>query len=239
MTTAESALRHDLAAAFRLAAIYGMTDLIFTHFTARVDEDSFLMNPYGLMFDEITASNLVKVDREGLLRESSQYLANPPAFAVHIPVHSNRPDARFVLHTHTRAGCAVAAQREGLLPLNQISMEFVGRIGYHPYGGLDFDAAEQGRLAHSLGDYPALILRNHGLLTVGETIAQAFIRMHYLNRACQIQVDALAGGAEIVLPDAELVRVAGEDLNADSEAQELAWEALLRQLQRVAPDFAN
>ncbi|MBK6019163.1 class II aldolase/adducin family protein [Streptomyces sp. MBT53] len=185
MSSEELRLRRELAAVYRLVAHFRMTDLIFTHISARLPgpEHHFLINPYGLLFEEITASNLVKIDLSGHPVEESPHPVNPAGFVI-----------------HTRAGCAVAAQKSGLLPLNQISMEFYGRLGYHDYEGVALNLAEQRRLVGDLGGHPAMILRNHGLLTVGETPAQAFLRMYYLDKACEIQTTATATGTPLLTP---------------------------------------
>ncbi|MGR3937360.1 class II aldolase/adducin family protein [Streptomyces sp. BRA346] len=249
-TSAEEVrLRRQLAAVYRLVAHFRMTDLIFTHISARVPgpEHHFLINPYGLLFEEITASNLVKVDLSGHPVVETPHPVNPAGFVIHSAVHASRPDAHCVLHTHTKAGCAVAAQEEGLLPLNQISMEFYGRLGYHDYEGVALNLAEQQRLVADLAGHPAMILRNHGLLTVGETPAQAFLRMYYLDKACEIQVAATAGGAKLVMPPPDIRaltarQLAGEDAGSDlqdDKAYDLAWSALLRLVERVAPDYKD
>jgi len=195
-------LRQELAACYRLIAHFRMTDLIFTHISVRIPgpHHHFLINPYGLFFDEITASNLVKIDLQGQAVEPSPYAVNPAGFVIHSAIHGARDNAQCVLHTHTKAGCAVAAQRDGLLPLNQISMEFYGNVAYHDYEGIALDLDERERLVKDLGDKPVLILRNHGLLTVGETVQQAFLRMYYLEKACEIQLAAQAGGQALVIP---------------------------------------
>lgn len=240
----EVQLRRELAAVYRLLAHFRMTDLIFTHVSVRVPgpEHHFLINPYGLMFDEITASSLVKVGLDGNLVEESAYQVNPAGFVIHGAIHAAREDAHCVLHTHTKAGCAVAAQRAGLLPLNQISMEFYNRVGYHDYHGIALNTAERESLVADLGSNPALVLRNHGLLTVGRSPAEAFLRMFYLEKACEIQIAAQAGG-ELNLPSEELAeytarQFAGEVVDEfnDDRAYELAWEALLRMLDRIAHD---
>jgi len=243
----ELRLRRELAAAYRLVAHFHMTDLIFTHISLRLpgDQHYFLINPYGLLFEEITASNLVKIDLTGRLVEDSPYSVNPAGFVIHSAIHRARADAFCVLHTHTTAGCAVAAQASGLLPANQMSMEFYNRVGYHDFEGVALNLDEQKRLVDDLGSYPALILRNHGLLTVGQTVAQAFLRMFYLHRACEIQVAAQVGG-QLHLPPPDVAdftarQLAGEVENdvQDDEGLELAWTALLRLLERVAPDYAS
>lgn len=245
----ELELRRELAAVYRLVAHFRMTDLIFTHISMRLPgpEHHFLINPYGLLFDEITASNLVKIDLQGEPVEPTPHPVNPAGFVIHSAVHAARPDAHCVLHTHTRAGCAVAAQRDGLLPLNQISMEFHRRVGYHDYEGVALNFDEQQRLVADLGDHPALILRNHGLLTVGETAQQAFLRMHYLERACEIQVAAQAAGtANLITPTEEVAEYTARQLAGDAEgdfqdvdADDLAWAALLRMLDRTCPDYKD
>ena len=243
----ELRLRRELAAVYRLVAHFRMTDLIFTHISVRLPgpEHHFLINPYGLLFEEITASSLVKIDLSGQAVEASQHPVNPAGFVIHSAVHAARADAQCVLHTHTRAGCAVAAQQHGLLPLNQISMEFYGRLGYHDYEGVALNLAEQRRLVADLGSHPAMILRNHGLLTVGETAAQAFLRMYYLDKACEIQTTATAAGSPLVVPSPDVCeltarQLTGEDDSSDlqdDKAYEFAWAALLRLVERVAPDY--
>ena len=179
MNPTEQRLREELAACYRLIAHFRMTDLIFTHISVRLPgpEHHFLINPYGLMFDEITASSLVKIGLDGRAVEDSPHLVNPAGFVIHSALHAARADAQCVLHTHTRAGCAVAALACGLLPVNQISMEFYGRVAYHDYEGIALDLAEQKRLVADMGDKSVLMLRNHGLLTVGASVAPAFMRL--------------------------------------------------------------
>ncbi|GAA3384474.1 class II aldolase/adducin family protein [Cryptosporangium minutisporangium] len=257
----EWALRCELAAVYRLVDHFRMTDLIYTHISLRLPgpEHHFLINPYGLLFSEITASSLVKIDLDGNPVDPppavpTGFGVNPAGFVIHSAVHRARPDAHCVLHTHTRAGCAVAAQRDGLLPLNQMSMEFYGRVGYHAYEGVALSLAEQERLVADLGPHPALILRNHGLLTVGGTAGQAFLRMYYLERACEIQVTAQSTGVPLVLPEPEICERAarqltgeplddpelgGEDDYVDADAGALAWGALRRLADRIAPDLAT
>jgi ribulose-5-phosphate 4-epimerase/fuculose-1-phosphate aldolase len=250
MDATEYDLRCELAAVYRLVAHYRMTDLIFTHISLRLPgpDHHFLINPYGLLFDEITASSLVKIDLAGNKVEESPYPVNPAGFVIHGAIHAAREDAQCILHTHTRAGCAVAAQAHGLLPLNQISMEFYGRTAYHDYEGVALSLDEQKRLVDDMGQNDVMILRNHGLLTVGRTPGEALLRMINLDKACQIQVDALSGNPELVLPSDELARrtaaqLAGEDTEGDdfvdTLALDLAWEALFRQAERIAPDFRD
>src|SRR3984957_37179 len=202
----EARLRRELAAVYRLVAHFKMTDLIYNHISVRLPgpEHRFLLNPFGLLYEEITASNLVVVGLDGTLLSDGPWKVNPAGFVIHSAIHEAREDALCVLNTHTKAGCAVAAQAHGLLPLNQMSLEFYNRVAYHDYEGIALSNAEKTRLVADLGAHPVLILRNHGLLTVGKTPGEAFLRMFYLERACEIQVDALAGGTPIVIPPPEV-----------------------------------
>jgi ribulose-5-phosphate 4-epimerase/fuculose-1-phosphate aldolase len=244
-------LRTELAACYRLIAHYRMSDLISTHISVRVPgpEHHFLINPYGLFFEEITASSLVKIDLQGAKVEDSPYPVNPAGFVIHSAIHRAREDALCVLHTHTKAGCAVAAQEEGLLPVNQISMEFYGRVGYHDYEGIALSFDEQKRLVADLNDNSVMILRNHGLLTVGESVSQAFLRMYYLEKACEIQIAAQAGGT-LRFPADDVCRRTERQFNepgkdvaegelSDPDANRMAWAALLRLVERIAPDYKN
>jgi ribulose-5-phosphate 4-epimerase/fuculose-1-phosphate aldolase len=244
-------MRQELAACYRLIAHYKMSDLISTHISVRIPgpEHHFLINPYGLFFEEITASNLVKIDLDGNKVEASIYPVNPAGFVIHSAIHRAREDAQCVLHTHTKAGCAVAAQECGLLPVNQISLEFYGRVGYHDYEGIALDFSEQQRLVADLGTHSVMILRNHGLLTIGDSVKQAFLRMYYLEKACEIQIAAQAGGA-LRFPADEVCRRTERQFNApgqdvaegelsDPDAVQFAWDALLRLLDRVAPDYKH
>jgi ribulose-5-phosphate 4-epimerase/fuculose-1-phosphate aldolase len=246
----ELRLRRELAAVYRLVAHFRMTDLIFTHISLRLPgpDHHFLINPYGLLFEEITASNLVKIDLSGNPVEPTPYPVNPAGFVIHSAIHAAREDAHCVLHTHTKAGCAVAAQQGGLLPLNQMSMEFHNRVGYHDYEGVALNLDEQKRLVDDIGGHPALILRNHGLLTVGGSAAQAFLRMYYLEKACEIQVTAQAGGVPLTVPSPEVCEYTARQLAGEAEADsdfqdedayELAWAAMLRLLDRIAPDYKD
>src|SRR5256884_3555601 len=196
--------RVDLAAAYRLVAHYGWDDLIFTHLSARVPgpEHHFLINPYGMMFEEITASSLVKVNLEGQIVMSSPYFINPAGFTIHSAVHAAREDALCVVHLHTDYGVAVSAQKNGLLPVSQQSLFALASLAYHEYEGLALKEAEKSRLVADLGDKMNMILRNHGLLTVGKTAAEAFLSMYILERACRIQILAQSG-ASTLLPVSE------------------------------------
>ena len=243
----ETEVRRELAAVYRLVARYQMTDLIFTHISARLPgaEPRFLINPYGLLFEEVTASSLVVVDLDGEVLEPTPYSVNPAGFVIHSAIHAAREDAHSVLHTHTRAGCAVAATEEGLLPVNQMSLEFYGRVGYHDYEGIALNLEEQQRLVANLGDHPALILRNHGLLTVGGSPREAFLRMFYLNRACEIQVAASSAGT-LRLPPPDVCDYTARQFRGEAQvdmvddlASDLAWAALLREVERHHPDYAD
>ena len=241
----EQQLRRELAAVYRLVAHFRMTDLIFTHISLRLPgpDHHFLINPYGLLFEEITASSLVRVDPDGNPVDDLGARVNPAGFVIHSAIHRAREDAHCVLHTHSRAGCAVAALDEGLLPVNQMSLEFYNRVSYHDYEGIALNLDEQKRLTADLGDSNALILRNHGLLTVGQTAAQAFLRMFYLDKACEIQIAAAAAG-RLRLPPHEVCEYTAQQYEGtvvgdygDPEGMELAWAALLRLAERVAPGY--
>ncbi|HSE76977.1 MAG TPA: class II aldolase/adducin family protein [Alphaproteobacteria bacterium] len=234
--------RVNLAACYRLAGYYGMTDQIYTHISARVPggAEHFLLNPYGLLFDEVTASTLVKVDLDGRVVDDTGLGINPAGFVIHSAIHAARRDAGCVIHTHTRAGMAVAAQKNGLLPLTQHAMRFWRRIAYHDYEGVALDFEERQRLVRDLSEYKAMILRNHGLLTVGATIREAFELMYYLERSCQAQIDAMAGGAELNVPPPDVCeRTARQFERPGRAAVERDWPALLRLLDRIDSSFRN
>ncbi len=254
MTDAEWRQRVDLAASYRLVAHFGMDDRIYTHISARVPdtEDQLLLNPFGLWFSEVTASNLVKVDLEGnVVDDPGGYGINKAGFTIHSAVHAVRHDLDCVLHTHTRAGVAVSCLEEGLLPLNQQALQFHGRIAYHDYEGIALDLDERDRLTADLGDKQVMILRNHGLLTGGRSVAEAFKLMYGLNRACETQIDILACGRELVWPtgdvqektvgqfdafydDRETAKMSGGD-----DAQDMEWQAYLRLLDRLDPSYKS
>jgi ribulose-5-phosphate 4-epimerase/fuculose-1-phosphate aldolase len=238
---AEWAVRVNLAACYRLAAHFRMTDLIYTHISARVPgpEPHFLINAYGLLFDEITASSLVKVTLAGEVVEDPTGLGiNPAGYLIHGAVHGARHDVGCVIHTHTTAGLAVASQKRGLLPLTQHAMRFTDRLAYHDYEGIALDPDEQQRLVRDLGAHDAMILRNHGLLTCGPTVHDAFDLMMHLERACQAQVAAMAGGAELNLPPPAVARkVAAQFARPGRRAPANAWAALLRMLDRIDPGY--
>lgn len=241
--TKEQHLREDLAAAYRLLALFGMTDLIYTHVSVRLPGPghNYLVNPYGMLFEEITASSLVVVDADGISQQDTHWPINPAGFVIHSAIHRSRADAACVLHTHTLAGMAVAAQAQGLLPLNQISMEFYQRVGCHGYEGVaaDDNLSERERLERDLGDNCALILQNHGLLTVGTSVAHAFARAYYLEQACRIQIAAQSSGAALhIPPESEILR-ARQQLEGDEDQGRLVWQALRRKLDREQPDYVD
>ena len=236
VSPAEWEARIDLAAAYRLVAIYKWDDLVFTHITMRVPDagDQFLINPYGLFFDEITASSLVKIDLQGKKLQDSPFEVNPAGFVIHSAIHAARHDARCVMHTHTLNGVAVSAQRAGLLPISQHSMFTLGSLGYHDFEGPALNDDEKPRLVADLGDKSSLILRNHGLLTVGETVADAFVAMYYLESSCAIQVRAQAGGELIPVPKEVL-----DQAVARTRQGPRVWPGLLRRLDRLDPSYKN
>lgn len=237
----ERELREDLAAAYRLIAHYGMTDLVFTHLSVRIPGEThrFLVNPYGLLFEEITASSLVVVDADGEPAQETSWPVNPAGFVIHSAVHRARDSAQCVMHTHTLAGMAVAAQQGGILPLNQMSVEFVDRVAIHDYEGIaaDDNMTERERLVHDLGDKPCMILRHHGLLTVGRTVAEAFYWMWYLEQACRIQLAAQSAGVPLALPAPEVVRRTRAQFMDSPTKGWLPWQALRRKLDREQPDY--
>jgi ribulose-5-phosphate 4-epimerase/fuculose-1-phosphate aldolase len=235
-------LRTSLAACYRLVAHFRMSDLTYTHISARLpaQEESFLLNAFGLLFDEVTASNLVTVNAEGKVLDDPTTLGiNPAGFVIHSAVHAARPDIACVLHTHTMAGMAVSAQEEGLLPITQHAMRFHERIGYHEYEGIALDMAERERLVRDLGRHKAMILRNHGLLTCGSSVAEAFNLMYYLERACQAQVAATSGGRALHMPSPEAMRTTATIFEGAGPAIANDWNALLRMLDRLDPSYRN
>jgi ribulose-5-phosphate 4-epimerase/fuculose-1-phosphate aldolase len=241
--------RVDLAACYRLVSLFRWEDLIYTHISAKVPgTEEFLINPYGLMFDEITASSLVKVDLAGNKLLDSPYDVNPAGFIIHSAVHEARPDVGCVLHTHTADGIAVSMQKDGLLPLSQQSIFIRASLGYHPYEGVALNVEEKVRLQQDLGRNAYLILPNHGLLTAGETIADAFLMMYMLQRACEIQTRAQSCGVRLIHMSPEIERntiamtvemndrMRGNRKGLDGA---VPWPALLRRLDRVSPGFRN
>ena len=234
--------RLDLAAAYRLVALFKWDDLVFTHLTARIPgTEHYLINPYGLMFEEMTASSLVKIDIEGKVLQDTPFPINPAGFVIHSAVHAARSDVGCVLHVHTPAGIAVSAQKAGLLPISQQATIALASLGYHDYEGIALNDEEKPRLVRDLGGRASLILRNHGLLTVGRSIADAFVTMFNLQRACEIQVLAQSGGAELTMVDARIVSGVKANVEAVTKGGGggLAWPGLLRRLDRIDPSYKS
>ena len=239
---AEWEVRVDLAACYRLTAHHGMTDGVLTHISARVPgtHDHFLINPYGMLFDEITASSLVKIDLDGNVLDDTEYQVNQAGFVIHGAIHSARPDVACVLHTHTVAGMAVSSQADGLLPLTQSSMRFYNRIGYHDFEGIALDLDERSRLIADLGDKYAMILRNHGLLTAGRTVAEAWSLIFSLEKSCQAQLAAQAGGVKLnPVPPAVCEHTAQQMWRSNEPSGKLGWPAYLRMLDKLDPSYKN
>ena len=236
-------LRVDLAACYRLVALYGWSDLIFTHISARIPgpEHHFLINPYGLMFDEITASSLVKVDMQCNKLIDSPYPVNPAGFVIHSAVHEVRDDVQCVLHTHTRAGVAVSAQKNGVLPISQQSTFVLASLAYHGYEGVAFRDEEKPRLQADLGQANFLMLRNHGLLTCGKTIADAFLAMYTFEAACKIQIDAQAGGGELTQVHPQILTGVAQAMKVQTGGLggAFVWPSLIRKLDRTDASYRN
>ncbi|WP_413205226.1 class II aldolase/adducin family protein [Rhodospirillum sp. A1_3_36] len=244
MGDAERQTRIELAACYRLAAHYKMTDTIYTHISARVpgEPGHFLINPYGLMWEEITASSLVKIDVDGNKVETTPYRVNPAGFTIHSAVHMASDTAEWVMHTHTRAGIAVSCLEDGILPLNQIALQYYGRIGYHDFTGIALDLEERADIAKSLGDNIGLVLRNHGLVSVGRNAAEMFSTMFYLCRVCEIQEATLAMGAPLRAIDKNVVKRVREQFDGmalDDGDLQLEWEAYMRLADRLDPGFRD
>ncbi len=241
-------LRCDLAACYRLVALYGWGDLVFTHISAKLPESvtgpnahHFLINPYGLMFDEITASSLVKVDNKCDKVIASAFPVNPAGFVIHSAVHEARPDALCVLHTHTRAGVAVSAQAGGVLPISQQSTFVLGSLAYHAYEGVAFRDDEKPRLQADLGQANFLMLRNHGLLVVGKTIADAFLSMYTFENTCRIQIDAQSGGGELTRVNPLIVKGVAEAMRVQTGGLggAFVWPSLIRKLDKLDTSYAS
>src|SRR3954465_15979377 len=239
----EWAIRVDLAAAYRMVAHYGWDDLIFTHLSARIPgpEHHFLLNPYNLMFEEVTASSLVKVDIQGNPVEPTPFITNPAGFIIHSAIHMAREDAHAVMHLHTPQGQAVAAHGEGLLPLTQTAMLIRGDVAFHDYEGVAVDVDERERRVADLGTKNAMILRNHGTLALGKNVGECFIRLYYLERACQAQVMALSAGDSLSHPPQGSPEVTAQQgaIGLPLAANLLAWPALKRKAHRLDPSFAT
>lgn len=238
-------IRCDLAALYRLTAYYKMTDFIYTHISARVPgpEHHFLINKYGVHFHEMRASDLVKIDLQGNIVEEGtgkSKRVNAAGFTIHSAIHMAREDLMCVAHTHTAAGIAVSAQKQGLLPLSQQSMKFYNNIAYHGYEGIALDLDERDRLVADLGTHSAMILRNHGLLVGGKSVGEAFLTLYTLERSCQAQVAAMSGGAELILPPVEVCEHARDQFAKQTEEHvAFAWEAALRLVDNEKPDYRS
>ncbi|MFZ6690080.1 class II aldolase/adducin family protein [Undibacterium sp. SXout11W] len=235
-------LRVDLAACYRLVALYGWSDLVFTHISVRIPgpDHHFLINPYGLMFDEITASSLIKVDQQCNKVIESAFPVNPAGFVIHSAVHAAREDVQCVIHTHTRAGVAVSAQQCGILPISQQSTFVLASLAYHDYEGVAFRDDEKPRLQADMGKANFLMLRNHGLLTAGKSIADAFLSMYTFESACQIQLSAQAGG-ELVQVHPEIVKGVAEAMRVQTGGLggAFVWPSLIRKLNRIDESYAS
>lgn len=243
VTAEEWQTRVELAAAYRLVAHFGWDDLIFTHISARVpgQPGQFLINPYGMLFDEITASSLVKVDHAGRPLMESEYDVNPAGFVIHSAIHDGRPEVQCVLHTHTRYGVAVSAQQDGLLPISQQSIFPLARLAYHDYEGVALRDDEKPRLVADLGQSNFLILRNHGLLTCGRSVAEAVLAMYTLESACRIQILAQSGGGALTrIPQSIIADAVNQSRQVTKgKGAGLAWPGLLRRLDRLDPSYKD
>jgi len=238
---AEWQMRIDLAACYRLADLFGFSDIVWNHITAKVpNTEQFLINRFGLRFDEVTASNLVTIDVDGNVVDpgsgTSEEDINVTGYVIHSAIHAARPDVHCVMHSHPENGLAVSVLRDGLIPMIQDAMPFHNRVAYHDYEGLAVDTGERERLAASLGDKMVMILRNHGLLTCGETVAEAFMHMYYLERACKVQMQVLASGADFELPPPDICEAAARQY-AHFPYGKYEWPALLRLVDERSPGF--
>jgi len=231
--------RVELAALYRLVALHGWDDLIYTHISARIPgpEHHFLINPYGMLFEEITASSLVKIDLDGNILQDTPYFINPAGFTIHSAIHAAREDAKFVMHLHSDQGVAVAAQKEGLLPLSQHALIVLPRLAYHDYEGIALNLDERERLVADIGDKTLMLLRNHGTLSVGDSAADCWVGMFYLERACKQQVMALSAGRENVLFAPEASQAEVKMQVARGIGGKLAWPGCLRRLDREMPGY--
>lgn len=234
-------LRVELAACYRLVAEFGWDDLIFTHISVRIPgpDNHFLINPYGMMFDEITASDLIKIDQDGNKLQETPHSVNHAGFIIHSCIHEARHDVGCIIHTHTRAGVAVSAQKEGILPISQQSTYVLSSLAYHDYEGVAVREDEQPRLQQDLGNANFLVLRNHGLLTVGETVADAFLSMYALETTCQIQLAAQSGGSELIHIQPKIVSSITEAVKTQGVNGSIVWPALLRKLDRIDPRYKD
>ena len=240
MQTFNQQQRKDLAAAYRLVALFGWDDLSSTHISARMEkEEQFLLNSRDLFFDEITASSLIEVDLTGQAINATHAVVNKAGFVIHSAIHQARPDVGCVIHTHTQAGMAVSAMECGLLPISQHALRFYNAIGMHDYEGIALDLDERSRLVIDLGNSEAMILRNHGLLAVGKTVAEAFSAMYYLEKACRAQIDAMQSHSKLHYPNEVICQHVYDQYQSYSDYMQYDWNGLLRKLDRLQPDYKN
>jgi len=240
MQTFNQQQRKDLAAAYRLVALFGWDDLSSTHISARMEkEEQFLLNSRDLFFDEITASSLIEVDLTGQAINATHAVVNKAGFVIHSAIHQARPDVGCVIHTHTQAGMAVSAMECGLLPISQHALRFYNAIGMHDYEGIALDLDERSRLVTDLGNSEAMILRNHGLLAVGKTVAEAFSAMYYLEKACRAQIDAMQSHSKLHYPNEVICQHVYDQYQSYSGYMQYDWNGLLRKLDRLQPDYKN
>jgi ribulose-5-phosphate 4-epimerase/fuculose-1-phosphate aldolase len=245
ISPAEWQVRVDLAACYRLIHRFGLTDLVYNHATAKVpgEDHHYLINPYGHAYDEITASNLVKIDADGRIVDDGPFEINPAGFVIHSAVHEARADAVCVIHTHSRAVAAVSCLKDGFVPMTQAGFQFFNRIAYHDYQGFAVDAAEKRDLVRDLGPHKVMLLRNHGVLTLGRSVAEAFRRLYYIEQACQVQMDTLQMGRPIIQPPAEVMEHTARQWEGGAAGigtETLReWPALLRMLDRIDPAYKN
>ena len=242
VSEAEWTARCDLAALYRLAFMHGWDDLFFTHISMRVpgEPNHFLINPFGLLFEDVTASNMVKVDEEGNVLPPSQYGINPAGFTIHSAIHAARPDVHVVMHLHTDQGVAVSAQKRGLLPISQLAMNVMKDVVYHDYEGIALDAEEKQRLVSDLGEHNLVMLRNHGTLTCGDHPFSAYTRMYILERACRVQTLAQGEGAELIEWDETMqtrVYQQGEEAFTNDLFKEIGWSAIRGRVDRQCPGY--
>lgn len=242
VSSAEWQTRVDLAACYRLVADFGWDDLIYTHISAKIpDTEHYLINAFGVAFDEVTASNLVKIDIAGTILDGGEFEINPAGFTIHSAIHQVRHDAQCVIHLHTNATIAVASQKQGLLPLSQYAMFSMSSMSYHDYEGLAVNPAEKQRLQQNLGTNNHLLLRNHGGLTLGATIGDAFMRMYDLNRACEIQLMLQASNEELIYvkqPIVDNIIAQANIVHTGSTGGQKSWPAMMRKAYRLDPSFA-
>ena len=244
-SSAEWNVRVDLAACYRLIELFGLSDLVFNHITAKVpgEEHRYLINPYGLAYEEMTASNLVKIDLEGRILEPTPHEINPAGFVIHSAVHAARADAACVLHTHSPAATAVACLPEGFVAMTQGGFQFHDRIAYHEYEGFALDEAEKKRLVEDLGGHNVMLLRNHGALTIGRSVAEAFRRMYFLEQACRIQLAVMQAARKPHLPAPGVAEHTARNWESGDAgigtAEPREWQALLRRLDRIDPSYRD